>query len=286
MNCPKCNAPLGANDTFCLNCGQRIEARPASPYAATNEYVSGAPAAPAAPAKKANPLDKILKGGGKTKMLIPLVAAVAVVVIALIVITSIVNSPKAIAKRYLEAEMEGNVIKAIKYELMDDDVMKKAYKDLAKDDGLSEKEYWEDRCADINEYLDDDETPADFDSYKGYLKYRTEKSMESTDEDYSEYFGSDYKIEIDIVDAEELTESKSNEYRKMLDEYIEEFEDQYETELNFDSDDAKKFMKVEYHYSIIGSEESMDTRDEDYGDGDPCEMILVKIKGDWKVLES
>jgi hypothetical protein len=110
--------------------------------------------------------------------------------------------------------------------------------------------------------------------------------MANKKESREDNYGSDYKIKIDIVDAEELTESKSNEYRKALDAYFEWFEDQYETELKFDSDDAKKFMKVEYHYSIIGSDDSYDTRDEDEGDGDPCELILVKIKGDWKVIDS
>lgn len=293
MNCPKCNAPVGPNDAFCLNCGEKVTppaTQYASAYADPASYAAPAGAGYAAPtpAKKASPLDAItglLKSNdGKMNKLIPIAAIAVVALVLVIIISSIAGGPKSVAKSYLKATADGDVYKSTNYSVFDNSVMKKGYKNLAEEEGLSEKEYYEDKAAEINELdEDDEEEDATFDSYKSWMKYRSESTKEAREEALSEKFGSDYKIKVKILDVEKCTKSQSNDFIDELDESIEYFEDAFETKLKFDSDDAKQFKKVTYSVTIEGSEDTWESEEELEDD---LEMILVKIKGDWKVFES
>ncbi len=290
MNCPKCNAPVGARDTFCLNCGQKLEVAQASPYTNPASYgaapvYGAAPAAPAAvaaamPAKKASPIAGLLKGD-KIKKLIPVAAIAVVAVIVISIISAIAGSPKAIAKKYIQAELEGDIYTMVKNEMFDDAACKKIVKSGAKRAGLSEKTLYANLCADINEDLDEGMPAADFKNYKGFMKYMTEVEQTEVKEGLVNEYGDDYKIEIEIVDVEKVDKATAAEYRMELAMGLAELREEG-IKVGFDADNAKQFKRVYYHYTISGSEDTYDTRDDS---NRPRELLLVKIKGDWKVYD-
>lgn len=283
MNCPKCNAPLGANDMFCLNCGQKIEGAQPSPYNNPAAYAAPAyGAAPAAaPAKKPSPIAGLLKSD-KIKKLIPVAGIAVIAIIVIMIISSIAGGPKATAKKYIEAEIEGDISTMVKAELFDDDACKKIVKNMAKKEGLSEKDFYLNACADINEDLDDDGIPADFSNYKGFIKYVTEVEKAENEEYLTNKYGSDYKIDIEIVEVEKLDKTEAAEYRMELAYALASLKEETGKSVGFDADDAKQFKRVYYHYTISGSENSYSTSDDT---NEPREILLVKIKGDWKVME-
>lgn len=283
MNCPKCNAPVGARDTFCLNCGQKLEVAQASPYTNPASY-GAAPAAPAAaaaamPAKKASPIAGLLKGD-KIKKLIPVAAIVVVAVIVISIISAIAGSPKTIAKKYIQAELEGDIYTMVKNEMYDDAACKKIVKSGAKRAGLSEKTLYANACADINEDLEEGMPAADFKNYKGFMKYVTEVEQIEEEEYLINKYGDDYKIDIEIVDVEKVDKATAAEYRMELAMELAELREEG-IKVGFDADNAKQFKRVYYHYTISGSEDTYDTRDDS---NKPRELLLVKIKGDWKVF--
>lgn len=292
MNCPKCNAPVGPNDAFCLNCGEKVTppaTQYASAYADPASYAApaGAGYAAPAPAKKASPLDAItglLKSNdGKMNKLIPIAAIAVVALVLVIIISSIAGGAKSVAKSYIKATYAGDVQEMGDRVVFGNDVMEKALEAAADEEGLSEKDAYKEMCADINDAdEDDEEEDADFSNYKGFVKYATNKSEADTEERLTDTYGSDYKVKVKILDVEKCTKAQSNELREELDEAIESFEDQFDVKLNFDSDDAKQFKTVTYKVTIEGSEDEWDS-EEEYEDD--LEMTLVKIKGDWKVLD-
>lgn len=283
MNCPNCNAPVGAKDAFCLSCGQKLEAAQASPYTNPAAYAApgayGAAPVPGAPVKKASPLAGLLKSD-KIKKLIPIAGIAVVVIIALIIISSITGSAKSVAKKYIQAELEGDVYSMVKLEMMDDDACKKILKTAAKRAGLSEKDYYLQACATINENSGEDAPVADFKNYKGLMKYATEVEQAATEKSYTETYGADYDIEVEIVDTVDVDKTEAAEYRMDLASDLTSLKTLADIDVGFDADDAKKFVKVYYHYTISGPTKTYSTRD----DGNkPRELLLVKIKGDWKV---
>lgn len=289
MNCPKCNAPLGANDTFCLKCGQKID-RPAAPYGAYAAPAAAAPAAAAAaPAKKANPLDKI-----KGKKLIPIIAIVAVVIVVAIILFSVLNSPKTAAKNYLEDYLNGNFEDLIKYEVIDAKVEKKAIKDLVKAANTTEEEYYDELCDNINDREPEDE--ASFSDYDGWKKYQADLNKKSYDEFMEDNYGT-YEIKVEIVDVETISKDMGAMLgAEFIDAEVYDEEDSKRTDIKFDSDNASKYVMVDYHFTIEGTEGDFDSRKRS-GDSDsdsvldgledaPYTMILAKINGKWKVLDN
>ncbi len=290
MNCPKCNAPVGARDTFCLNCGQKLEVAQASPYTNPASYgatpaYGAAPAAPAAaaaamPAKKASPIAGLLKSD-KIKKLLPVAAIAAVAVIVIIIISAIAGSPKTIAKKYIQAELEGDIYTMVKNEMFDEAACKKIVKSGAKRAGLSEKTLYANACADINDNLEDGEPAADFSNFKGFMKYATEVEQIEEEEYLINKYGDDYKIDIEIVDTEKVEKTEAAEYRMSLAMALSELKEEG-IKVGFDADDAKQFKRIYYHYTISGSNDTYDTREES---NRPRQILLVKIKGDWKVFD-
>lgn len=267
----------------------------AAPNAYNNPNVQYAP--PAAPKKKTDPLEvvknlfttvttnimnfvnnnekvrKILfKEDGKINVVVPAAAGgVVVVLIAIGIIASASGSPKAVAKDYLKAECEDNLYTVVENEVIDHDVIKDLLKTLADDEGFSEKEMYERFASNI------DESDADFNNYKGFAKYISEKAEEEEKEWLADVYGDDYKIKVEVESPEKCTKSRSEDYRDNLEDVISYIERNTDTNLDFDADDAKKFVEVDYTITIEGSED----RDRDRGT-----LVFVKIKGDWKVLDS
>lgn len=325
MNCPNCNTPLNDGDIFCIACGQKVaqqqapqNAAPASngpaynaqpqytapnaqaQYTAPNNNIYSDPssyAVKAEPEQKVSPIDAVknlfttvttnistfinsneklrkivFKEDGKINIIVP-AAAGGVVVVLLVLIIAIASSggsAKSVAKDYLKALNEENLYTVIENEVIDHDAIKGLLKDLAKEEDLTEKEMYERIAKEI------DESDAAFTNYKGFAKYVSEKAEEEEKDWLEDTYGDDYKIKVEVESPEKCTKSRSEDYRDSLDALIRNIEDSTDVDLGFDADDAKKFVEVDYTVVIEGSEDRDKDRDT---------LILVKIKGDWKVMD-
>lgn len=308
MNCPNCNTPLNDGDIFCIGCGQRVAQQQApqnaaqnaqQKYSAPNNNIYSDPASyavKAEPEQKVSPLDTVknlfttvttnissfinsneklrkilLKEDGKINFVVPAAAGGVLVVlfVLIIVIASSGSSPKSVAKDYLKAAYEEDLYTAIENEVVDHDAIKGILKDMAKEEDLKEKELYEKIAKGI------DDSDADFKNYKDFAKYVSEVAEEEEKDWLEDTYGDDYKIKVKVESPEKCTKSASEDYRDDLDALIRDIEDFTDVDLGFDADDAKKFVEVDYTVVVEGSEDRAKDRET---------LILVKIKGDWKVM--
>ena len=160
--CGNCGTVIPEGSAVCPNCGAAVAA---------------APVAAEAQAPKANPLEALK---GKKNILVAAVAAVLVVVLAILLFGS---SPKAAAKKYLNAQTHFNA-KGI-YNSYHKEVMKERLDAMDKDK---------------KEYLDD--TQDSLDDMKDEIKKEYDK----------------YSPSVKIIDVWDVKNSEAKEYKDMYDE--------------------------------------------------------------------
>lgn len=231
---------------FCKNCGNQI------PDGVAFCAACGTAAAPAAAPAAAAAAPKADKSG-----LIKLIAIVAAIAIVLGLFISLLGggNPKSIAKKYVEASIEGDIKaqygmmvgkmqKYVEEELMDD------YKDEAFD-------YMEEQCDELD-------VKAKVNNFNQY--YAASKKVAAAK--MKEQYGKGYKVKIEVREVEEMRSSELEE--------VQEFYDNDEMEDFVNADKIKKGKIVTVKVIIDGKE---DTQTYDRT------VCVVKYKGKWKVAD-
>lgn len=183
------------------------------------------------------------------KNVVLLVSVLVVVVLAVIVISSIVsgNSASGIAKKYLKANLSGDLKKADTYNLVStEDGFEKLAKEADKD---------------LDEYLEEN---LKCDSMKEYWSDREEDFADQLEEQY----GKHVKVTIEKVkDVDEYTNSELKDFRESNEELFDSFD--------MDVDKVKAVADVEIKAKVKGKDDS---------ETNTVTLKLVKYKGRWKIF--
>ena len=231
---------------FCKNCGSEVPEGIAF-CAACGTPVAGAPAA-AAPAAAAPKADK--------SGLIKLIAIIAVIAVVAGLFIGLLGggSPKSVAKDFVKASIEGDMKKQMS--LMAGK-SQKYFEKVATEDEDELFENMEDAC-------DEEDIDVKINNFNQFYK-ANKKYEKATNKDY---YGKNYKVEVDVRDVIDMKEKVLDAYREMLDD------DTCEEYINPDKIKKGKFVVVKVY--IDGDEES---------DSYDTVVPVVKYKGSWKVLQ-
>ena len=238
MFCKNCGNQVPDGVAFCAACGTPVAAAPAP------APVYAAPEVPAAPQSDKSKLIK----------LVAIIAAVAVVLGLFIALLG-GGSPKSVAKKYVEAELEGDMKAA--FSVMAGKMQKCYEKEFMSEYKDEMFEMMEEQC----EELDIKANIKNFNQYYKAAKKVTKAEM-------NEEYGKGYKVKIKIREVDDLRSSE-----------IEAIQDMYDNEMYEDYIDANKIKKGKKVTVavIIEGKESDDTEE--------IEVCVVKYKGKWKVIE-
>lgn len=239
MFCKNCGNQVPDGVAFCAACGTPVVAAPA---AAAPVYAAPA-AAPAAPL------------GDKSKLvkLVAIIAAVAVVLGLFIALLG-GGSPKSVAKKYVKAELEGDMKAA--FSVMAGKMQKCYEKELM-------DEYKDEMFEMMEEQCDELDIKANIKNFNQY--YKAVKKV--TKAEMNEEFGKGYKVKIKIRSVDDLRSSEIEAIQEVYDNEM------YEDYIN--ADKIKKGKKVTVAVIIEGKESD---------DTDEIEVYVVKYKGKWKVV--
>lgn len=236
MFCKNCGTEVQEGVSFCANCGTPVTAE--APVAA-------APEAPAAAPKSVN------------SNLIRLIALAAAAVILIVGFVAILggNSAKAVAKKYVKAQIEGDVKAA--YGLMVGKMQKYVEEEVF-------DEYEDEMFDAMEEQCEEYDIKAKINNFNQY--YSAAKKVNAAQ--MKEQYGKNYKVTIEIRDIENMRSSE-----------LEEIQEGYEDEDLEDYVKARKIKKgkiVTVKIIIDGKE---DTQAYDK------EIYVVKYGGQWKVAD-
>ncbi len=235
MFCNNCGTQFPDGTAFCPNCG--APASGPAPTAPVND-------APAAAGKK------------------PLIAIIACILAAVLLIVGLAsclsNNPKAVAKKYVKATLEGNMSKAVSCSLINKKIMEKSLKAAAKDEDMSFKEYLEERY----EYLTD-ETDIKIKSVNDLIKAESKSQKESMKDKYGKYSVSVKVTDAEKLDKDDLKKLKDNIKDSSYGKYIEKSK-------------IKAAYEVEMEVKIKGKEDD---------DEETITLYVVKYGMSWKVWD-
>lgn len=241
MFCKNCGNQIPDGVAFCAACGTPVAAAPA---AAAPVYA--APAAPVAPAAPASDKSKLIK----------LIALGAAVVVFLVLILSLLGggSPKSVAKKYVQAELDGDMKAG--FSVMAGKMQKCYEKEIM-------SEYKDEMFEMMEEQCEEMDIKANIKNFNQYYK----ASKKVTKAEMTEEFGKGYKVKIKIREVDDLRSSE-----------IEAIQEMYDSEMYEDYIDANKIKKGKKVTVavIIEGKESDDTEE--------IEVYVVKYKGKWKVV--
>lgn len=230
---------------FCKNCGNQVPEGTAFCAACGTAVVAEAPAA-AAVAPKAD------KSG-----LIKLIAIVAAIAIVLGLFISLLGggSPKSIAKKYIEASIEGD-IKA-QYGMMVGKMQKYVEKELMSEYKDEAFDYMEEQCDELD-------IKANINNFNQY--YKASKKVAAAE--MKETFGKNYKVKIEVREVEDMRSSE-----------LEEIQDSYDNDVLEDYVNADKIKKGKIVTVKVIIDGKKDTQTYDRT------VYVVKYKGKWKVAD-
>lgn len=239
---------------FCKNCGNQIPDGVAFCAACGTAAAAEAPAA--APAPAANPAQAAVAAikSNSTVKLIAIVAAVAIVLGLFIGLLGGSN-PKSVAKKYVEASINGDV--KAQYSLMVGKMQKYIEKEVMDDYKDEAFDMMEERC----EEADIDVKINNFNQY-----YKASKKL--TKANLVEQYGKGYKVKIEVREVEDMRSSE-----------LEEIQDGYDVDELEDYVKANKIKKgkIVTVKVIIDGKEDTQTFDRT--------VYVVKYKGQWKVAD-
>ena len=206
MFCNNCGTQLDDGAAFCPNCGAPAETAPNPAPNATAPYAPAPAAYGQTPAPSADGKPK----SSKAKPLIAILACLlAVALIAGAVFTFVFNTPKAVAKKYVKAKLEGNMSASLSCSLLDKKATEKMLKDIAKMADMSIKEYYEE----LGEY------DKKIKNFNDLIKAETKAKKEEMKEEFGKYSVSVKVTDQKKADKEELKELKDklkNNYKKYI----------------------------------------------------------------------
>lgn len=234
MFCKNCGNNMPENATFCAVCG-------------TPATAEAAPAAAAAPAA----------GKISSNTLVKLIAIIAAAVLLIVAFASILggSSPKALAKKYVQAQLDGDM-KAM-FGMMAGKMQKCFEEELIDDEDDELFEMMEEAC-------DDEDIDVKIKNYNQFYKAAKKLNKAQMNEEY----GKGYKVKIRVREVEDLRNSEIDDIQDYLDS------DTYEDFI--DSSKIKKGKKVTVAVNIEGKEAD---------DADDIEVYIVKYKGKWRVID-
>lgn len=235
---------------FCKNCGNQI------PDGVAFCAACGTAVAPAAPAAEAAPAAPVA-AAPKNNNTIKLIAIVAVVAIVLGLLVGLLGggSAKSVAKKYVEAQINGDT-KAM-YDLMAGKMQKYVEEEVMDDYKDEIFDYMEEQC-------DEMDIKAKVNNFNQY--YAASKKLNAAQ--MKEQYGKGYKVKIEVREVENM---RSSELEELQDAY-----DSDELEDYVNADKIKKGKIVTVKVIIDGKE---DTTTED------VTVYVVKYKGKWKVAD-
>lgn len=243
MFCKNCGNQVPEGVAFCAACGTPVTAAPAA--AAPAYAAAAAPAAaPAAPKSDKSALIKLIA-----------VIAAAAIVLGLLIALLGGGSAKSVAKKYVKAEIEGDMKAA--YSLMVGKMQKYVENEVYDDYEDELFEYMEEAC-------DEEDINVKINNWNQY--YKAYKKL--TKAEMNEQYGKGYKVTIEVRDIEDIRNSELEEIQEGYDD------DDLEDYVN--PDKIKKGKKVTVKVIIDGKE---DTTTED------VVVYVVKYKGKWKVAD-
>ena len=233
---------------FCKNCGNTM------PEGATFCAACGTPVPAEAPAATA----PTAAGKISSNNLVKLIAIVAAAVLLIVAFASILGggSPKSIAKKYVQAQLDGDMKKM--YSMMAGK-MQKCFEEEIMDD------YDDELFEMMEEACDDEDIDVKIKNYNQFYKAAKKLNKAQMNEEY----GKGYKVKIRIREVEDLRNSEIDDIQDYLDS------DTYEDYI--DSSKIKKGKKVTVAVNIEGKESD---------DADDIEVYIVKYKGKWKVVDA
>lgn len=266
MLCNKCGIELPDDATVCTQCGEVFEAAPAVEEAPVVE--EAAPAA--APAAKAGIFEKIgafiakIPLLGKIKFLQTkagiLVSAIAIFLVIAILFTSVVgiliinSTPRAVAKKYVKASVNGDRKSAYS---MEAGKMKKYFQDRYEEDEAKTRlfENMEEACEEAG-------VRANINNFNQY--YRAYKKLNKAE--MKEEFGAIYFVTVKVNEVEKMTESRLESIRNSLDD------ERYEGYINPNRITKGKIVRVTITVHGIDDTEEINTT-----------ISMIKYKGKWRV---
>lgn len=244
MFCKNCGNQIPDGVAFCAACGTAVAAAPAAPAAPAVESYA-APVAPAAPASILSNKSNLVK----------IIAAAAAAIVFIVLIFGLLGggNPKSMAKKYVEAELTGDMKAG--YKLMAGK-MQKLFEESVED---------EDQIFELYEGICDE---ADIDvkiNNFNQLYKAMEKLYKAQNE---EQYGKNFKLKVKVMEVEKMNSKEIKEIKESI-------KDDEDMEDYIDASKIKKGKIVTVRYNIDGSE---DAKTED------VEVCVVKYKGKWKVI--
>ena len=227
---------------FCKNCGNQI------PDGVAFCAACGTAAAPAAAPAAAAAAPKADKSN-----LIKLIAIVAGVAIVLGLFIGLLggDSPKSVAKDYIEASFEGDLKKT--YSLQPGKMQKMFEKETDDEDEMFEM---------VEEYGEELDVKVKVNNFNQY--YKAVKKI--TKADNKETYGKNYKLNVKVIDVKDM---RNSELEAIEERYDSDYYEDY-----VDADKIKKGKKVYVSVIVDGSEDN---------NSYVRTVYVVKYKGQWKV---
>ena len=227
---------------FCKNCGNQI------PDGVAFCAACGTAAAPAAAPAAAAAAPKADKSN-----LIKLIAIVAAVAIVLGLFIGLLggDSPKSVAKDYIEASFEGDLKKT--YSLQPGKMQKMFEKETDDEDEMFEM---------VEEYGEELDVKVKVNNFAQY--YKAVKKI--TKADTKETYGKNYKLNVKVIDVKNM---RNSELEAIEERYDSDYYEDY-----VDADKIKKGKKVYVSVIVDGSEDN---------NSYVRTVYVVKYKGQWKV---
>lgn len=239
------------NNDFNWDQEPETEQVPAEPEVPVESEAPAEPEAPVAAPKRRKPATRpaakpVNLPFDVSKLPLKAIGIAAVALIVVIILISSLGGPKNLAKKYVKANVYGDIVAMHKYLAYDN------YANILGDE--DEEDYFEDLSDDLDEEIT---------SWKDLAKYNREESEENLEDEYG-----DYKIEMEITKVKDVS-------ARSLEKDFEYLYDRLEDNTDFDRDDISAGKTVKIKMKIKGDEGT-----ERY----ELTVYLVKMGMSWKVL--
>ena len=234
MFCDNCNTQIPDGTAVCPNCG--------APVTAPADDVSAKPA----------PDTDVPAQSSKAKPVLIIAACFLALLLMFSVAFSVLfNTPKAVAKRYVKASLEGKLNTALNCSLLNKKVTETMLKDSAKRQNKTPEEYYETLS---NEY------GVEIKNINGWIKAESEALQKELKEAYGKY-----SISVNVTDFKKLDKENLLILKNSL-------EENYKDYVKIDK--ISQAAEVAVEYKIKGSDNS---------ETDTMTVTVVKYGMSWRV---